>query len=67
MSPEARSPYGEQLPIGGSPLQCKIAEAAVELFYRKGAPGTTVREITAACGLSPGALYNHFDSKDHLL
>jgi AcrR family transcriptional regulator len=26
-----------------------------------------VRQITAACGLTPGALYNHFDSKEHLL
>lgn len=28
---------------------------------------TTVREITAACGLTPGALYNHFSSKEELL
>jgi TetR/AcrR family transcriptional regulator, cholesterol catabolism regulator len=58
---------GDRLPIGGSPLQCKLAEAAIELFYAHGALATTVREITGACGLTPGALYNHFDSKDHLL
>ena len=58
---------GGRLPIGGSPLQCKLAEAAIDLFYARGALATTVREITGACGLTPGALYNHFTSKDHLL
>jgi len=56
-----------RLPIGGSPLQCKLADAAIELFYAHGALATTVREITGACGLTPGALYNHFSSKEHLL
>jgi AcrR family transcriptional regulator len=67
MSPDAQRPSGDRLPIGGSPLQCRIAGAAVDLFYLRGARATTVRDITAACGLTPGALYNHFDSKDHLL
>jgi TetR/AcrR family transcriptional regulator, cholesterol catabolism regulator len=58
---------GSRLPIGGSALQCKLADAAIELFYAHGALATTVREITGACGLTPGALYNHFASKDHLL
>jgi TetR/AcrR family transcriptional regulator, cholesterol catabolism regulator len=56
-----------QLPIGGTAMQIRIAEAAIELFYNRGAGATTVREITAACGLTPGALYNHFASKDQLL
>jgi TetR/AcrR family transcriptional regulator, cholesterol catabolism regulator len=67
MYPEVQLPSGERLPIGGSALQCKIAEAAVDLFSSRGAQATTVRDITTACGLTPGALYNHFDSKDHLL
>src|SRR5262245_55098829 len=53
-----------QLPIGGTTLQRRIADAAIELFYRNGATATSVRDITAACGLSPGALYNHFSSKE---
>src|SRR5260370_37851594 len=57
----------DRLPIGGTALQCRLAEAAIELFSSQGAAATTVREITAACGLSPGALYNHFTSKDQLL
>lgn len=45
----------------------RLLAAADDLFFRQGAAATTVREITAACGLTPGALYNHFSSKDELL
>jgi AcrR family transcriptional regulator len=58
---------GTRLPIAGSELQRKIGEAAIELFYAHGAVATSVRDITSACGLTPGALYNHFSSKDELL
>jgi len=57
----------DRLPIGGTALQCQLGEAAIELFYSRGSLATTVREITGACGLTQGALYNHFTSKDHLL
>ncbi|MGH8979495.1 MAG: TetR/AcrR family transcriptional regulator [Acidimicrobiales bacterium] len=50
-----------------SPAARRIMAAADELFFSRGAAATTVREITAACGLTPGALYNHFDSKEDLL
>ncbi|MEV5751128.1 TetR/AcrR family transcriptional regulator [Actinoallomurus sp. NPDC052308] len=55
------------LPLGGSRVQRRLAAAAVELFYRQGALATPVRQITEACDLTPGALYNHFGSKDELL
>jgi AcrR family transcriptional regulator len=58
---------GSRLPIGGSVLQRRLGEAAIELFYARGAMATSVREITGACGLTPGALYNHFSSKEDLL
>jgi AcrR family transcriptional regulator len=45
----------------------RLLKAADALFYSQGAPTTTVREITNACGLTPGAMYNHFTSKDELL
>lgn len=45
----------------------RLMRAADELFYRQGAVATSVREITQACGLTPGALYNHFNSKEDLL
>jgi AcrR family transcriptional regulator len=58
---------GDPLPTGATAIQARLAEAAIELFYERGALATTVRDITGACGLTPGALYNHFASKDHLL
>lgn len=58
---------GDPLPVGATAIQARLAEAAIELFYERGALATTVRDITGACGLTPGALYNHFASKDHLL
>jgi TetR/AcrR family transcriptional regulator, cholesterol catabolism regulator len=67
MTAESPPQPGERLPIGGTSMQARIAEAAISLFYVRGAAGTTVRDITSACGLSPGALYNHFASKDQLL
>lgn len=45
----------------------RVLAMSASLFYRQGAAGTSIREITSACGLTPGALYNHFASKDDLL
>ncbi|MQA12070.1 MAG: TetR family transcriptional regulator [Pseudonocardiaceae bacterium] len=41
--------------------------SAVQCFSRKGFHATTTRDITAAIGLSPGALYVHFSSKEDVL
>ena len=52
----------------GAPHTSKrIQDAALDLFYERGYQATTMREIALACGLTPGALYNHFASKDELL
>ena len=45
----------------------RIRAAAIDLFYARGYTGTTMRDLADACGLTPGALYNHFVSKDDLL
>lgn len=50
-----------------SPQARRIAAAATSLFYERGALATSVRDITQACGLTPGSLYNHFSSKEELL
>lgn len=42
-----------------------IAAARVE-FVRKGIRGARIEDITAACGLSKGAFYLHFESKEAL-
>jgi AcrR family transcriptional regulator len=45
----------------------RVLAMSAALFYRHGAAGTSIRDITRACGVSPGALYNHFASKDDVL
>jgi AcrR family transcriptional regulator len=37
------------------------------LFAERGFAATSVRDIAAAAGLTAGALYNHFDSKEAIL
>jgi AcrR family transcriptional regulator len=67
MSADFELPPDDRLPIGGTALQCRLAAAAIDLFYAQGVQRTTVRQITGALGLTPGALYNHFTSKEHML
>ena len=45
----------------------RVLAAAAALFYRQGSSATSVRQLTSAAGLSPGALYNHFGSRDEML
>lgn len=50
-----------------TPAARRVLAMSAALFYQRGAVATSVRDITRACGLSPGALYNHFASKDEVL
>lgn len=50
-----------------SPSVEAIRAAAFAQFAQRGYPAVTVRDIMKACGLTQGALYNHFRSKDELL
>lgn len=45
----------------------QILEGAMKLFSRKGYHGTSIEEIAKAAGVTKGALYWHFQSKDDLL
>lgn len=56
-------------PVGARPAPPaeQIEAAAFDLFARQGYHVTTVRDVMRACGLTQGALYNHFASKDELL
>jgi AcrR family transcriptional regulator len=51
---------------GRPPIEA-IRAAAFRQFAERGYPVVTVRDIMKACGLTQGALYNHFRSKDELL
>jgi AcrR family transcriptional regulator len=52
-----------------TPTRQRIVAAAMRLFGEQGYTATTVAEIEAAAGLSPGSgsLYRHFRSKQELL
>ena len=45
----------------------QLVNAATRLFSKKGYRGTTTEEIARAAGLTKGALYHHFKSKEDLL
>jgi len=45
----------------------KILAAALDLFVSRGFEGTTVDEIAEAVGLTKGAIYFHFATKDDVL
>ena len=50
-----------------NPTRERIHDAGLTLFNERGYTGTTVRELADACGLTPGAIYNHYASKEALL
>ncbi|MEA2194427.1 MAG: hypothetical protein QOG42_861 [Solirubrobacteraceae bacterium] len=45
----------------------RIHDAGLTLFNERGYTGTTMRELADACALTPGAIYNHYASKEALL
>ena len=47
--------------------RARLLAAAIEAFSAKGFHGTTTRDIAAAAGMSPAALYVHHRSKEELL
>jgi AcrR family transcriptional regulator len=60
--------FAEQRDLAGlTPAAKRVLARSAALFFRQGAANVSVRDLTRACGLSPGALYNHFPSKDELL
>jgi AcrR family transcriptional regulator len=60
-------PIGELDSNGKVPSSEAIQAAAFDLFARRGYLAASVREVMKACGLTQGALYNHFPSKNQLL
>ena len=49
------------------PARARLLAAAVESFAAKGFHGTSTRDIAAAAGMSPAAVYVHHRSKEELL
>lgn len=44
----------------------KIVKSAFDVFMLKGYNGTSISDLVATTGLSKGAFYHHFDSKEKL-
>ncbi|HNC74736.1 MAG TPA: helix-turn-helix domain-containing protein, partial [Elusimicrobiota bacterium] len=44
----------------------RVMRAALRLFVEKGINATTIKDIARAGGVSEGALYRHFKSKEDL-
>ncbi|WGL53292.1 TetR/AcrR family transcriptional regulator [Nocardioides sp. BP30] len=51
----------------GDLTRARLLDAAVQVFGEKGFHGTTTRDIAAAAGMSPAAVYVHHRSKEELL
>ncbi len=53
-----------QKQLQGERTRQRIIEAAAQLFVRRGFYGTSIADLAQATGLTKGALYHHFESKD---
>ena len=49
------------------PQILRILEAAQACFVRSGFQGASMQQICAECGMSPGALYRYFPSKEAIV
>lgn len=54
-------------PVPRSEGRSRLYEAAIEAFATRGFHATTTRDIAAAAGMSPAALYAHHRTKEELL
>ncbi|UBI39667.1 MULTISPECIES: TetR/AcrR family transcriptional regulator [Streptomyces] len=59
-------PYGTSV-CAGRPVPQRLLAAATRLFADQGYDRTSVQEIVEAAGVTKGALYHYFGSKDDLL
>jgi len=47
-------------------VKARVERAAVDLFAARGVDGVSIADIAGAAGVSQGALYRHYPSKDEL-
>jgi AcrR family transcriptional regulator len=57
----------KDVPMRTTNVQDQVLRAALDLFSTRGYATTSVQEIVAAAGVTKGAMYHYFASKDDLL
>ena len=53
--------------LNDDPIRVQLLAAAARVFAAKGYSGTKIQDIVEEAGLSTGAVYGRFKSKDELL
>lgn len=53
--------------VHGQTVPERLVEVALQLFAEKGFEGTSVQDVVTAAGVTKGAMYHYFGSKDDLL
>jgi len=66
MAKPAPDPSGLRRKNDPAGVRARILDAALGLFQRQGFNATSVHEITAAAGVTGGALHHHFPTKQAL-
>lgn len=66
-SPQGRRIGRPPVMVNGRSVPERVLEAALELFAEKGFEGTSVQDVVDSAGLTKGAMYHYFTSKDDLL
>ncbi len=59
-------PFAGGVTEGAAGAKARIERAALSLFCARGVDAVTTREMAAASGVSEGALYRHYPSKESL-
>jgi AcrR family transcriptional regulator len=67
----AQGPAGPQAPVrvrrpGRAAVRRRLLDAAVHVFAERGYTGANLDQVAAAAGLTKGAIYSNFESKDGL-
>jgi TetR/AcrR family transcriptional regulator, regulator of cefoperazone and chloramphenicol sensitivity len=63
---EGGSTSGGSRPLSDLTARARIRDVAVGLFASRGYRGTTIRDVAAEAGVSPGLVQHHFGAKEGL-
>lgn len=67
MAVRQKDPAGSARAGSGRPVKERLLRVATRLFARHGFEGTSVQDIVDAAGVTKGAMYHYYGSKDDLL